>query len=226
MPSSTPHDFLSKVPFFKDLLKSDHEKILATAIKKKFSQDQFVYFEGDPSVGLYIVESGWIKVSKTSANGREQVIRFVTSNEPINALGLFLDVPNPATAIALEPSTVWIIKQEVAQKLIDDNPIMAKSIIKTLATRIQYLLSLVEDLSLRSVESRLARLLITQASEDTIHRKQWATQTEIAARLGTVTDVLSRVLRKLSEEEIIKVSRHQIKILNLKALEEKADIKL
>jgi CRP/FNR family transcriptional regulator len=83
------------------------------------------------------------------------------------------------------------------------------------------LLALVEDLSLRTVEERLVRMLLEQADEGILHRRRWATQTEMAARLGTVPDVLNRALRSLAEEGLIQVKRHQIQILDRQGLEAK-----
>jgi len=82
----------------------------------------------------------------------------------------------------------------------------------------------VENLSLRSVESRLAVFLLGQAKTDTIHRRKWATQAEMAAHLGTVPDVLNRALRKLAEEGLIEVARHQIHILNRDGLASVANL--
>ena len=81
-----------------------------------------------------------------------------------------------------------------------------------------HLITLVEDLSLRKVESRFARLLLEEAEENVIPRKRWATQTEIAARLGTVPDVISRTIRKMAELGILQVSRSEITILNREKL--------
>ena len=77
---------------------------------------------------------------------------------------------------------------------------------------------MVEDLSLRSVEARLARILLEKAEGDAVQRHRWATQAEMSSRLGTVPDVLNRALSKLAEKEMIRVERHQIQILNAMGL--------
>ena len=87
-----------------------------------------------------------------------------------------------------------------------------------------YLVRMVEDLSLRSVEARLARLLLEQAQGTIIHRQSWATQAEIASRLGTVPDVINRTLRKMSEDGIITVARQQIQILDPDTLKRIAQV--
>jgi len=79
----------------------------------------------------------------------------------------------------------------------------------------------VEDLSLRTVEARLARFLLEQATGGVLRRQRWATQAEMAARLGTVPDELNRALRSLAEEGLIQVKRHQIQILDRQGLEAK-----
>ncbi|MEK6222807.1 MAG: Crp/Fnr family transcriptional regulator [Chloroflexota bacterium] len=214
---------LKKIPYFSNIPSADLEDIAGTAVKKTYAADDVVFWEGDPSTGLYVIEDGWFKIIKISPNGREQVIKFVGPEEAFNALSLFANIPNPATAMALESATVWLIPNEIMLGLLDTYPKLARGVIQILAGRVQYLVGMVEDLSLRSVESRLARLLLEQASDETVQRQQWATQTEIAARIGTVTDVLSRALRKLTEESLISVTRHQIKILDPVELKVRAD---
>ena len=72
---------------------------------------------------------------------------------------------------------------------------------------------------LRSVEARLARLLLEQAEGESVQRRRWATQSEMASRLGTVPDVVNRALRKLAEQGLIHVERHQIQILDQEGLQ-------
>ena len=85
-----------------------------------------------------------------------------------------------------------------------------------------HLMSLVEDLSLRSVVARLARHLVEQSTGDVVSRRSWSTQSEIAAQLGTVPEVLNRALRSLTEEGLIQVERHQITVIDREGLEAKA----
>jgi len=71
---------------------------------------------------------------------------------------------------------------------------------------------------LRKVEGRFARLLLEEAQGNVIQRKKWATQTEMAARLGTVPDVISRTQRKMTELGILQVGRGEITILDREKL--------
>ena len=99
-------------------------------------------------------------------------------------------------------------------------PEFALSIIKELALRIKHLLNQVENLSLYSVETCLARLLLDESEEGVFHRQSWKTQEEIAGQLGTVLDVVNRNLQKLVNLGLIEVTRNHIKIIDRTSLEE------
>ena len=159
---------------------------------------------------------------KLSADGREQVLRIVGAGETFGEIGVFADNPNPATVVALEPSTVLVIQREAMLQLLDRRPGIARHILQNMSERVLHLVTLVEDLSLRTVEARLARLLLERATEGTLPRRRWATQAEMAARLGTVLVVLNRALHGLVAEGLIEVKRHQIQIIDREGLEARA----
>jgi CRP/FNR family transcriptional regulator len=126
--------------------------------------------------------------------------------------------------VALKWGTVWVIHREAIIQLLDRHPRLARGVVENLARRALHLASVAEDLSLRTVEARLAHLLLERADEGTVRRRRWATQAEMAARLGTVLDVLNRVLQQLANEELIEVERHQIRIVDRVGLKAKAVI--
>jgi CRP-like cAMP-binding protein len=217
MPEKTIHkltDLLAVLPYFKDLDATTAQAVTQAALRRKYETNQIILLEGEPASGLYIIQDGWLKVSKISLDGREQILQFLGTGEVFNAIGVFTNTPNPATVTALEPSIVWMIPKESMLELLQTHPALARMIIQDLAGRVLHLITLVEDLSLRKVESRFARLLLEEAHNDVILRKRWATQTEIAARLGTVPDVVSRTMRKMTELGILQATRTEITILD------------
>jgi len=126
--------------------------------------------------------------------------------------------------IALEATSVWVIQQEAMLVLFDEHPELGRIVIQRLAKRVQQLIQMVEDLSLRTIEARLARYLIEQSKAEQMARPRWATQAEMANRLGTVPDVLNRALRGLARDGLIRVERQQIHILDFDGLEVRAGI--
>lgn len=209
----------STIPYFKELDEQTLQTLVANAVLRQYDAGQLVILEGEPSVGLYIIEDGWLKVSKIARDGREQTLQFLGRGEAFNAIGVFTDQPNPATLTALEPARIWLVYREAVLNLLDTHPPLARLVIQDLAGRVLHLLELVEDLSLRTVEARVARLLLQHSIAGQVSRRRWATQNEMASRLGTVPDVIGRTLRRLSEQGLIQVSRNDIQILDRGGLE-------
>jgi CRP/FNR family transcriptional regulator len=110
----------------------------------------------------------------------------------------------------------------VLETIVREHPQTAMQIIENMADKIISLVSLAADLSLKTVEARFVNLLLEQAEGDVIERRRWTNQTELAARIGTVPDVLSRVIRELTKANLIEVDRHQIRILDRTGLSSRA----
>ena len=215
-------DLLSVIPSFAGLDAATLGAVAQAAIRRSCDAGQIVFLEGEPCAGLYVVQDGWLKAVKVSVTGREQVVRFVGPGEGLGEIGALAGGLNQATVEALEPTTVWIVQRDLLLQLMDEHLPLARVINQNLARRVVHLMSLVEDLSLRPVVARLARLLVEQSTGDVLSRRRWSTQAEIAARLGTVPEVLNRALRSLTDEGVIQVERHQITIIDRQGLETKA----
>jgi CRP/FNR family transcriptional regulator len=201
------------------------EAIARVAVRRDLAPDGVVLLEGEPSAGLGIIEEGFLKGVRIAPSGREQILSVFRPGEVFNAASVFAEAPNPATVIALEAATVWFVPREALLALMDRYPALTRTIVRGLSERVLQLVDLVEDLSLRTVEMRLARVLLERAPDEVLHRDPWATQAEMAARLGTVTYVLNRALRGFEEEGLISVKRHRIEILDREGLEARAECK-
>ncbi|MCC7449575.1 MAG: Crp/Fnr family transcriptional regulator [Anaerolineae bacterium] len=215
-------DDLANVPYLAGIDPALIETIARQTKLQQYDAGQVVFLEGEQDVALYIVHAGWLKAVKMSPDGREQVLHFIGPAEVFNAIGVFVEMANPATVITLEPTTVWVIQQAAMLRLLDEYPVLGRMIIRRLAERVQQLIAIVEDLSLRTIEARLARYLLAQSTAEQLQRPRWATQAELASRLGTVPDVLNRALRSLAKDNLIVVERHQIQILDYAGLAARA----
>lgn len=197
-------------------------RLAQNATWKVFSPDSVVFWEGDTESNLYFLQYGSLKVLKTAPDGRTQVLRFIEAGEIFNEVGVLARRPNPATAVALEESGIWLIPRTALEKIVLTHPALAMQIIENMADKIIELVTLAADLSLKTVEARFAQILLEQTDGDVIERRRWSNQTELAARLGTVPDVLSRVIRELTKAGLIETDRQQIRILNRSGLEARA----
>jgi CRP/FNR family transcriptional regulator len=224
--SLSPLPIFQKIPWLAVLDEPVLRHLAETTTLRRYSAGELVFLEGDLPPFLFVIHSGWLKAVKLSPEGREQILDFVGPGQAINLAPIFAEQPSPATLVALEAAELWLIDQAVLLELLARYPVMARGVIRFMATRLLYTLSLVEDLSLRSVRARLAKLLVmqTRAGEMVLARRSWATQAGIAARLGTVPDVAQRALRSLAQDGLIEVTRRQIIILNVDGLKKASQL--
>ena len=215
-------EVLSSMSYFNGLDLSVMIAMADAAILRKYEAGQIIFLDGEPCAGLYIVQGGWLKGFKHAASGREQVIRFLGPGEAFNEIGVMAEGKNLVTVQALEPSTVWIIEREALLRLMEVYPQMCRLISQNLAQRVYHLMKLIDDLSLCTVEGRLVRLLLEQSNPGGLNRQRWYTRAEIAAQIGTVPGVISRILHSLADEGLIRIERHEIHILNRQGLEGKS----
>ena len=190
---------------------------------KVFPPNAVVFWEEDTESNLYYLQYGSLKVLKTSPDGREQVLRFIGAGEIFNEVGVLARRPNPTTAIALEESGLWLLPRHALVEIVRAHPQTALQIIENMADKIIELVTLASDLSLKTVEARFAKFLLEQAEGEVIERRRWTNQTEMASHLGTVPDVLSRVIRELTRAGLIEMDKHQIRVLDPAGLMERAD---
>lgn len=220
-----PHPFAA-VPLFAPLDGATLTALAHAARRTTYQPQQVVFLMGEPDTSLYIVEAGWLKAVKTAATGREQTMATFGPGALFNDIAVLAGVKTLTTVIALEPTILWHIPQAAMLDLVATHPSLAQMLISSLASRVIRLANLVEDLALRPVDARLARLILTQASAGLIERRRWATQAELAAQLGTVPDVLNRALRSLVEAGMISVDRRTIRIIDPAGLEARAQLSL
>ncbi|WP_420643569.1 Crp/Fnr family transcriptional regulator [Candidatus Leptofilum sp.] len=209
---------LQTLSFFAGLPELTLTELVQTAVRRTYDPGEIIFLEGEQATGLYFLQTGWVKIVKSNPAGREQVLRFMEPGDTFNEIVVFANQPNPATAIALETANVWLLPRQALNHALRQNPDFAQHAIAKMAERVLHLVTLVADLSLRPVTGRLARLISDGAVGGVLSRPRWYTQSELAARLGTVPDVVQRALRQLEQDGLIQVERHQIHILDAAAL--------
>jgi len=178
-----------------------------------------VLLEGESAANLYFVASGVVKVFKTSAEGKEQILSIVRPGESFNDVPIFDGGPNPVSALAMGPVLLYGIKRNDMVTILRDHPQIALNVIKVLASRVRHLVSLVEDLSFKHVIGRVAKILLEHVGGE-MGREPRLTQQEMAAMAGTAREVVGRSLKSLEEEGAIKFDRHRIIITDKEALKE------
>ncbi|MBI5301283.1 MAG: Crp/Fnr family transcriptional regulator [Chloroflexi bacterium] len=215
MDSTAALDALKSQPYFVALDHVELERLARTLVERSYDKDQIIFLEGEPCQGLYILREGLVKIYKLSDEGREQILRFMSPGESFNEVAVFDGGPNPANVSAVQASTLWIVPSASVVDLITRRPEVALAVIRNLGARIRHLVTLVEDLALRHVTARLAKLLLETATS----RQPALTQQEMASRLGTVREMIGRSLRQMESKGLIKTERGKIVIVDRKGLE-------
>jgi CRP-like cAMP-binding protein len=225
---SQAQTIFQRLRHFGDLPDEIQQAIVASASRRHFNAGQVIYVEGEPAESIYILESGWVKATRMTSEGREQAMMFLRPVEVFGDIAVFTGTPYPGTVVALEDVDVWVIPAQKILDLIPLHPKFAMAVIRHLGERVLHYIHLVEDLSLRNVEARLASTLLQNAElhdgQLIVPRREWTTFDEMATRLGTVRDVLSRALKTLEGEGLLKVEKQSITLLDPKRLEERGKV--
>jgi CRP/FNR family transcriptional regulator len=213
-------ELLRSLPYFRPLDESTLASIAAVTVRRLYQPDEVIFLEGEPCAGLFAVHSGHVKIYKVSPEGREQILTIIGPRDSFNDVAVFDGGPNPANAQAMDATEVCIIERPTLVSLFDRYPKLAQAVVAVLAARCRMLVGMVEDLSLRSVTGRLAKLLLDQAAQgqDAVP----LTRQQMAARLGTIREMVSRALRELEDEGLVSRDGRQIVIADRAALELRA----
>jgi CRP/FNR family transcriptional regulator len=211
--------FLKSITYFSVLNVAELESVKSLFSEKTVQRGEVILMEGNLSDTLFFVAAGAVKVFKTSAQGKEQILNIARPGEALNDVPVFDGGSNPVSAQALGPVTIYGIKKEKLQTLMQQYPKIALNASKVLAGRMRQLVALVEDLSFRHVLGRVTKILLEHAS-DGAGINDHLTQQEMAAMAGTAREVVARSLKALEEQGNIRVERHRIVITDKKSLEE------
>lgn len=219
---------LRRVPYFAALPEHVLAALAQTARFRRYARGQVIFLEREPCAGFFIVAAGEVKIFKLSSQGREQILQHLGPGNTFNEVAVLDGGPNPASAAAITDATLCCIRRDDIRQLALAHPELAWALIESLAQRARHLVAMVEDLSLRSVKARLARLLLAEAERashaDTLDRSHMISQAEMAARLGTVREMIGRALRDLADEGLIAFDRHRIVIADRDRLAEVAEV--
>lgn len=206
-------ELLKSTPYFSGLSSTELESISKLVFEKSYERGEMLLLEGETAEALYFVASGAVKVFKTSAEGKEQILTIIRPGETFNEVPIFNGDLNPASAQAMVPVLLYGIRKNGLEVILRKYPQVALNVIKVMANRLRHLVSLVEDLSFRHVIGRVARILLENAGDGAAPRPR-LTQHDMAAMAGTAREVVSRSLKTLGEDGVIRVDRHRIIITN------------
>lgn len=184
-----------------------------------------IFSEGEESSGMFLVAEGIVRISRFSLEGREYTLLLAEPGTTFNDVAALDGGPNPANATAQTDAVVWRMMHADLQETVQAHPDLAWVLIESLAARTRVVVTQASDLAMRTVRGRLARLVLQAVTErGHLEVTRSLTQEELAARLGTVREMVSRTLRSMASDGIITFDRYRIIVLDLERLTEEAQL--
>ena len=211
---------LSGIELFAELDPEARGALAEGMREQHFRPGQFLTHEGQPAEALFIVREGRVRLSRTSQDGREQVLSIIAAGEMFNMEPLLDGGSTPSTARAMSAVTCLLLPGTRLLPLIRRYPALALVLMRQMAEQLREQAVLIEDLGFRSVRARLARLLLNEAASGAAR----LTQSELAARAGTVREIVGRTLRQMAEEGLVALKRGEVLVLDAEGLQRAAEI--
>jgi CRP-like cAMP-binding protein len=220
---------LKRTGLFAELDESTLRLLAERAFERRFQKDELLFVAGEVARGMFVIVEGSVRAFRVSLDGREQVIHVERSGATIAEVPVFDGGTYPSTAAAEEETTTLFIDKRDVSQLVLAHPQIALAALKVLAGRLRRCAELVEALSLKEVGQRLARFLLAEArrsgtrTENGISLTLTQTNQQIASRIGSVREVISRAFTRLQHEGLISVDGRHLMIRDEVAMESFAE---
>jgi CRP/FNR family transcriptional regulator, dissimilatory nitrate respiration regulator len=215
---------LRSCQLFTGLPPADLEQIAAVTTLRSLEKDQYLFHEGDPASGFYVVQRGAVNVHRVNAAGKEQIIHVFRAGDSFAEVALASATGYPADARVLEPTQVLLVQKAGILELLKRRPELALRMLGSMSSHLRVLVGQLEDLTLKDVETRLANWLVKRCpnpqSEKPVNIELKMTKRVLAAELGTVSETFSRTLAKFREQKLISVKGRAVTVLAPKRLAE------
>jgi CRP-like cAMP-binding protein len=218
-------DVLARVPYFAGLDAATLDRLRRAVRRRRYTTGEQIVVAGAPCEGLYVVIDGQVRLMRTSPEGREHVLGVLGPGATFNDVAVFDAGPSSDSAVAVGPTTVGLVPRNAMTRLIENHPQVAQAALKLLSARQRSLSGIVEDLALRDVTQRVARLLLGCVGRQPhmIEKADAAcahiTHQEIAAMVGSVREVVQRALKSLEADGAITVERTRVQVRDPAKLE-------
>jgi CRP-like cAMP-binding protein len=217
-------EILQKTALFSSLSQSELQDLAHRTIRKLLRAGEVLFSEGEACKGLHIISRGQVRIVKTSASGREQVLAMNVAGESVAELPVFDDGPYPASGVAVVDTEIAFISRKDFRDYCLAHPEVALKVLAFVGRRLRRLVGIIEELSFTTTRQRLISLLVRLAQSDGRKSERGVeimlpgSNQDLANQLGTVREVISRNLMRLQAEGLLEVDARRILIKDPKEL--------
>ena len=207
---------LNNADILKSLVPRDQNALLVKAQQKKFKSGKAIYREGHKPNGVYILKKGKVKVYQTAQNGQRQTMYIYTPGELFGYRPIISNEMHPVTAVALEESTCDFIPRAHFLSCVQNSPVLSNALLVSLSHEFSVWVNTISVFARYPVKSRVAlALLVLQEKFRTKEKSNEVTlsRSELASYIGTVKEMVVRVVQELKKDKIVETQGSKIKIL-------------
>ena len=209
-------ELLRTVPIFSELTDGDISSLARLSSRRRFPKDTVVFFENEEGDFFFMILEGRIKVTILGDDGREVILSMLGPGDFFGEMALLDNEPRSATAIAVEESELLQLHRTDFQTVLTDNRSIQHALIKILTGRLRRANHQISTLALLDVYGRVARVIVDMAREEGRRLRDGriafrrATHQEIANRIGTTRETVTRMLKDLERQGLIHVEGKEI----------------
>ena len=204
-------ELIRTVPIFSELSDEEIGAVARHASRRQFQKDAVIFFENEPGDTLYVVATGRVRVSILGDDGREVILSVLGPGDFFGEMALLDNDPRSATTIAAEDTELLCLSRPDFEKVLSESPTMMMALIKVLTTRLRHANQQISTLALLDVYGRVARLIVEMAQDEGRRLKDGriafrrSTHQEIANRIGTTRETVTRMLKDLQRQKLVHV---------------------
>jgi len=217
-------DVIGRIPLFSGLGPGQLAELEGIVLEKRFRKAELIFSEGDEGDGFYVILQGRVKVFKVSADGKEHILHIFTPGQTFGEVPVFAGEHFPASAEAIQETKALFFPRSAFLGLLGKNPALSLKLLADLSLKLRQFAVQIENLSLKEIPARLATYLLVLAEEQ--GRDDQVTLSiskgQLASLLGTIPETLSRILAKLSSQQLIQVEGRKIVLVDAEGLKDLA----
>ena len=209
-------ELLRTVPIFSELTDSDISSLAKLSSRRRYPKDTVVFFENEEGDSFFMILEGRIKVTILGDDGREVILSMLGAGDFFGEMALLDNEPRSATAIAVEETELLSLNRTDFQTVLTDNRSITTALIKILTARLRRANHQISTLALLDVYGRVARVIVDMAREEGRRLRDGriafrrATHQEIANRIGTTRETVTRMLKDLERQGLIHIEGKEI----------------
>jgi CRP-like cAMP-binding protein len=215
---------LAAIPYLAPLSARERADLASRCLVKSFAKGKAIFAEGEPATGLWVVLAGRVRLVRISPRGREQALHVESAGATLAEVPVFDGGGYVATAVAEKDTQILFVPRPALLDLCRRRPEIALGVIAVLARRVRTFAATIEDLALRDVTARLARFLLTEARREGDVVTLSETREEVAFRLGTVRELVSRSLSQLRAAGLVVVRGRRVQLSDERRLAALAEL--